>query len=1077
VGGVIVAALGSFLAVAAPADPPILTLLASNASVGQAIHATAQLSESPGAEGEISFEVFAPDDPTCTGPALTPAPTSATVNGEGQYPSGDFTTAGAGTYSWSAHYTGDLVNPPADATCAALSTVSKATPTLTGTASAAVVGGAIHDEVSVTGGFTPTGEVTFTVYGPGDTSCATPLETSTVAIQSAHATSADFTSPQAGGFRWTASYPGDENNEAAILACNAANQTSTVGKASPTLSGVATTAVAVGQTITDNATLASGFSPGGHLVIRAYGPADSTCVTTPKYEATVAVSGNGPYSPAGFAPAPGAYRWTVEYAGDGNNAVVSLGCNAANQSSAVSKASPTLTGSASAAVVGKAIHDEVSLTGGFSPGGEVSFSVFAPTDTTCATPLATSTVAIQSAHATSADFTSPQAGGFRWTASYPGDTNNEAVSLGCNAANQTSTVSKASPTLTGVATTAVTVGQTITDTATLAAGFSPSGNLLFRAYGPSDATCATTPQYETTVAASGNGPYSPAGFAPAPGAYRWTVKYAGDANNEAFSLGCNAANQSSAVSKATPALTGSASAAVVGKAIHDEVSLTGGFTPTGEVTFSVYAPSDTLCATPLETSSALIQSAHATSADFTSPQAGGFRWTASYPGDANNEAVSLGCNAANQTSAVGKASPTLTAVATAFAEVGQTITDTATLAAGFNPSGNLRFRAYGPNDATCAAPPKHDVTVTASGNGPYSPASFTPARGLYRWTVDYAGDANNEAFSLGCNAANQSSLVGMVDVALTASATSTTIGNPVTATATINEGANPTGQVTFKAFPSSDVNCSGAAIFSSIVAAAGNGSYRSAPFLPTRVDNLRWAIAYSGDAHNTPAAVICGNAISAIAQAKPSIAGAVAQRVFVGAPFRDTATLQGGYAPGGTVTFRIYGPDAAGCATPLLVDIVAVRDNGVVSSDPFTPQRPGRYSFLASYSGDATNQAATEACDSAGQVTQVRKHTPRVKPRAQLIGRKTISIRARLSGGASPSGSISFRLYRPGDDHCARRPAFSGAISVKANGDYSLARYLATKRGIYRLSVSYSGDQRNQRYKGTCGRAQPIRVG
>jgi hypothetical protein len=35
---------------------------------------------------------------------------------------------------------------------------------------------------------------------------------------------------------------------------------------------------------------------------------------------------------------------------------------------------------------------------------------------------------------------------------------------------------------------------------------------------------------------------------------------------------------------------------------------------------------------------------------------------------------------------------------------------------------------------------------------------------------------------------------------------------------------------------------------------------------------------------------------------------------------------------------------------------------------------------------------------------------------------------------------------------------------------------VAGRSGIYRLSVSYSGDQRNRRYTGSCGDAQPIRV-
>jgi hypothetical protein len=72
---------------------------------------------------------------------------------------------------------------------------------------------------------------------------------------------------------------------------------------------------------------------------------------------------------------------------------------------------------------------------------------------------------------------------------------------------------------------------------------------------------------------------------------------------------------------------------------------------------------------------------------------------------------------------------------------------------------------------------------------------------------------------------------------------------------------------------------------------------------------------------------------------------------------------------------------------------------------------------------------------------------------------------------------VNFRLYAPGDKRCKGKPAFSGGITVKANGSYSMAEYLATKSGIYRLSVGYSGDQRNRPYKSSCSGAQAIRVG
>lgn len=408
--------------------------------------------------------------------------------------------------------------------------------------------------------------------------------------------------------------------------------------------------------------------------------------------------------------------------------------------------------------------------------------------------------------------------------------------------------------------------------------------------------------------------------------------------------------------------------------------------------------------------------------------------------------------------------------------MGASVTDTVTLSGGLGASGLLTFRAYGPGDPTCTTVPKYEATLAVNGDGSYSPPGFAPVAGLYRWTVGYTGDAANEPASLPCASANQSSVVGVLDVSLTASASGGTIGDAVGATATIGGGEIPTGQIAFAAFPPSDASCSGPPAFSSVAAVAGNGTYRSAGFTPDRVGSYRWVVTYQGDPNHGATTAGCGKAQSAIAQARPSISSSVGGQLIVGNAFQISATLQGGYQPGGTVSFRIYGPGPASCDKPASTNKVTVSGNGTVRSDPFVAQRPGRYSFVASYSGDAANQAAAEPCDLAGDAVRINKRVPRVKPRARLKGKK-IAIRARLSGASSPSGAINFRLYRPGDKKCKRKPAFSGGVTVKANGTYLLAQYLATKPGLYRLSVGYTGDRRNQRFKVACGGAQSIRVG
>ncbi len=607
-------------------------------------------------------------------------------------------------------------------------------------------------------------------------------------------------------------------------------------------------------------------------------------------------------------------------------------------------------------VVGQAIQATAELSDSPAATGTIEFEVFAPGDTDCETPLSpgpgSATVAGEGTYPSGAIVTAA-AGTYRWTAVYRDESLAELATEACVPA---STVSQATPALSGAATAAATVGQAITNTVTLSAGFAPTGTLTFRAFGPDDPTCAGPPAFERVETVSGNVPYAPGvEFKPPPGLYLWMVAYSGDANNASSELPCGSESQASLVSKATPALTG---------------------------------------------------------------------------------------------------------IATSAATVGQAITNTVTLSAGFAPTGTLTFRAFGPDDPTCAGPPAFERVETVSGNVPYAPEiEFKPPPGLYLWMVTYSGDANNASSELPCGSEGQRSAVGTLPVTLTASATGATVGGSMSAVATLANGAVPGGQLTFKAFPPGDPTCTGAAAFSATVPVAGNRTYGSGPFQPTRVGSYRWTVEYSGDSNHGATGAGCGTAASTVAKAAPSLTGSVGPRLRVGARFRDTAVLAGGFAPTGTVTFRIFAPGDRSCAKPAYVNTVRVAGNGTVRSDPFIANRPGTYRFVATYSGDAANQAATEPCGSSAQLARVQKRKPRLLPRARLFDSQ-ISIRALLAGGASPSGVIRFRLFGPGDRRCARPPAFSGSLRVRSNGRFALAEYIATRPGVYRLALGYSGDAR-----------------
>ena len=221
----------------------------------------------------------------------------------------------------------------------------------------------------------------------------------------------------------------------------------------------------------------------------------------------------------------------------------------------------TLTTTASPTVViGGSVSDSVNVGSGFNPTGSVTFSLYGPNDATCGNaPIFTDTKTVSGDGTyNSASFTPATAGTYRWIVTYSGDTNNFAGSGSCNDANESVVVSKATPTLsTLVSPNTHRVGAMVTDTATVSGGFSPTGTVTFRLFGPNDSTCSTAPVFTSTKTLSGGTATSDPFIPTLPGTYRWIASYNGDANNNAVVGLCNAANESVLFLPPATSLTGS----------------------------------------------------------------------------------------------------------------------------------------------------------------------------------------------------------------------------------------------------------------------------------------------------------------------------------------------------------------------------------------------------------------------------------------------------------------------------------------------------------------------------------------
>jgi hypothetical protein len=107
--------------------------------------------------------------------------------------------------------------------------------------------------------------------------------------------------------------------------------------------------------------------------------------------------------------------------------------------------------------------------------------------------------------------------------------------------------------------------------------------------------------------------------------------------------------------------------------------------------------------------------------------------------------------------------PTLVTTASAGGPIGTVLTDSATLADGFNATGTISFSLFGPNNATCTGLPLFTTSVAVNGNNTYTstPGFTTTAAGVYRWIASYSGDANHAAIPGACNDANESATISI----------------------------------------------------------------------------------------------------------------------------------------------------------------------------------------------------------------------------------------------------------------------------------------------------------------------------
>src|SRR2546425_4473729 len=119
----------------------------------------------------------------------------------------------------------------------------------------------------------------------------------------------------------------------------------------------------------------------------------------------------------------------------------------------------------------------------------------------------------------------------------------------------------------------------------------------------------------------------------------------------------------------------------------------------------------------------------------------------------------------------------------------------------------------------------------------------------------------------------------------------------------------------------------------------GNGTYPSSAVTVTRRARYCWIATSSGRVQNNAVSTSCGDAgeTSTVTKATPTLTTSATATATAGQTIQDMATLAGGENPGGTITFKLYGPfdptaDPGTCTNGTAAGSATVTGNGTYPS-------------------------------------------------------------------------------------------------------------------------------------------------
>lgn len=349
--------------------------------------------------------------------------------------------------------------------------------------------------------------------------------------------------------------------------------------------------------------------------------------------------------------------------------------------------------------------------------------------------------------------------------------------------------------------------------------------------------------------------------------------------------------------------------------------------------------------------------------------------------------------------------------------------------------------------------------------------------GVWGFSFNYGGDACNYPVNSGCKDVVTvfCTLPAVPVVTTTTEPDDGYVGDTFFDTAELSGAYRPTGSMTFILY--GDTKCL-SPVYAETIPVSGNGSYETPHgYVAMTPGTFYWRAFYSGDSNNDGVASACNEEPIVIHRKDVSISTTPSGGAAVGDDVDDTADIAtlNTHALTGALTFNLVGPD--NCDDLVTSEVVPIAGDGSYVNTPVAVLMPGTYHWTIHYPGDANHAPYTTDCalETFTVTDEGAVYSPTIvtnaSPTSSEVGLGGADI-AKLSGGNFPTGTLTFRLYGPGDPTCSSPAVYTTTVAVDHdNGLYPCPpKPSFALAGDYYWTVEYSGDlQNNPIAETSCG--------